>query len=184
MFNRKEYEGMNVDGHVYYAAEIIDNLYLSSVGPATSNNFVTKIGIESILTLLANNELNTSDQQFLSDSNRFTWKWIKIKDGFNPIDNETDNLQNTLNECADFINTQLLNNKKTIVHCAAGMSRSPTMILAYLIKYKSMKLNKAIKLMDNKRPCIGPNRYYKEQLRIFEKEYCGDASDKQQCSIL
>jgi protein tyrosine phosphatase len=49
------------------------------------------------------------------------------------------------------INNSLANNKTVLVHCHAGMQRSCTVVVCYLIKYKNMSIEEAIKLVKEKR---------------------------------
>ena len=60
-------------------------------------------------------------------------------------------------------------NDKVFVHCAAGMSRSPTVVIAYIMWKNKIFLNDAIKIVKNKRRLISPNENFMNQLKIFEK---------------
>ena len=60
-------------------------------------------------------------------------------------------------------------NDKIFVHCAAGMSRSPTIVVAYIMWKKKLSLNNAIKFVKEKRPIISPNDNFMNQLKIFEE---------------
>ena len=59
------------------------------------------------------------------------------------------------------------------VHCAYGVSRSPTAVIAHLISNKGMSYEKARKFVQEKRDLISPNAGFVEQLREFEKK-CGE----------
>lgn len=56
-------------------------------------------------------------------------------------------------------------NAKVIVHCAAGMSRSVTLVLTWMIIYKKYKFDEAYDYVANKRPIIQPNNYYMKFLK-------------------
>jgi protein-tyrosine phosphatase len=60
------------------------------------------------------------------------------------------------------------------VHCHAGISRSASVIILYLIKYHKYKFREAFKFVRNKRICIQPNPGFVKQLKILEKEYSRD----------
>lgn len=56
-----------------------------------------------------------------------------------------------------------------LVHCHAGLSRSATIVIAFLIKEMRMSLHSAYNFVSNKRP-IKPNPHFMKQLIQFEKE--------------
>ncbi|XP_026887547.2 dual specificity protein phosphatase 14 [Electrophorus electricus] len=61
----------------------------------------------------------------------------------------------------------------TLVHCAAGMSRSPALIMAYLMKYRGATLQQAHSWVQRSRPCIRLNAGFWEQLLDYEKKLYG-----------
>lgn len=58
---------------------------------------------------------------------------------------------------------------KVLVHCAMGLSRSATLVLAYLMIHENMKLEDAIEAISANRN-ISPNEGFLEQLRQLDKE--------------
>jgi predicted protein tyrosine phosphatase len=68
-------------------------------------------------------------------------------------------------ECFSFIE----GNDKIFIHCAAGMSRSPTIVIAYLMWKRQIFLDEAIKIVREKRPLISPNANFMNQLKIFQE---------------
>lgn len=61
----------------------------------------------------------------------------------------------------------------TLVHCAAGMSRSPALIMAYLMKYKGVTLRQAHNWVKDSRPYIRLNSGFWAQLLDYEKKLFG-----------
>ncbi|XP_028847695.1 dual specificity protein phosphatase 18-like [Denticeps clupeoides] len=59
---------------------------------------------------------------------------------------------------------------RTLVHCNAGVSRSATVCLAYMMKFHSMSLIEAHKRVKACRPIIRPNSGFWKQL--IEYEFC------------
>jgi hypothetical protein len=55
-----------------------------------------------------------------------------------------------------------------LVHCEAGISRSATTVIAYLVKYHNMSLEDAFQHVKERRRIINPNTGFVEQLRMFE----------------
>uniref|UniRef100_W5LS25 Si:ch1073-184j22.2 n=1 Tax=Astyanax mexicanus TaxID=7994 RepID=W5LS25_ASTMX len=61
----------------------------------------------------------------------------------------------------------------TLVHCAAGMSRSPALIMAYLMKYKGVTLQQAHSWVQRSRPYIRLNAGFWQQLLDYERGLYG-----------
>ena len=58
---------------------------------------------------------------------------------------------------------------KVLVHCVAGMSRSVSLVLAYLVQREPrMRLAEALRLVKQKRTVVSPNPCFMEQLARFE----------------
>lgn len=51
-----------------------------------------------------------------------------------------------------------LTNKRTFVHCTAGIGRAPQTVISYLIFFKGYTLDDAINLVKAKRPITYINR--------------------------
>ena len=56
-----------------------------------------------------------------------------------------------------------------LVHCSAGISRSPTLVLAYLMKKNHWTLDEAFEKMRKLRQIVDPNVSFIIQLREWEK---------------
>lgn len=72
-------------------------------------------------------------------------------------------------EASDFI-TRAIGTKKTghrggriFVHCVAGISRSATLVIAYLMTHQDINLKDAVQMLRNKRK-ICPNPGFLQQL--------------------
>ncbi|XP_007907418.2 dual specificity protein phosphatase 26 isoform X1 [Callorhinchus milii] len=70
---------------------------------------------------------------------------------------------------ADFIHRALRDSGgKVLVHCAVGISRSSTLVLAYLMIHQRMTLESAIKAVMQHRGIV-PNRGFLQQLLTLDK---------------
>lgn len=69
----------------------------------------------------------------------------------------------------DFIEEARLNNGCVLVHCNAGVSRSASIVLAYLMQYHNMDFETAYKHVKTQRECIHPNAGFLKQLKEFKK---------------
>lgn len=72
--------------------------------------------------------------------------------------------------CIDFIRDAIAKDGKVFVHCYAGVSRSATIVIAYLMFEHGLSYSAAIKLVKSKRPFINPNDGFRKQLLLFEKD--------------
>lgn len=57
---------------------------------------------------------------------------------------------------------------KILVHCMAGVSRSASIVLAYLVKYQSLTLREAYVVLRKARPIASPNPGFWKQLIEYE----------------
>ena len=71
----------------------------------------------------------------------------------------------------DFINKVRTAGGNLLVHCKVGLSRSPTVIIAYLMKYYEFTADSAINYIKRKRPQIIPNQGFIKQLYEYEKQF-------------
>lgn len=63
------------------------------------------------------------------------------------------------------------------VHCHAGISRSATISISYIMKTMGWDLHKAYEFVKHKRPCISPNLHFMGQLLEFEKQLKEEQGD-------
>lgn len=56
------------------------------------------------------------------------------------------------------------------MHCNAGVSRAPTIVIAYLMKKFNMRLKEAYDLVKSVRSSIRPNEGFMKTLKEYERE--------------
>ncbi|XP_070701728.1 dual specificity protein phosphatase 18 [Pempheris klunzingeri] len=61
----------------------------------------------------------------------------------------------------------------TLVHCAVGMSRSPALVMAYLMRYRGVTLCQAHRWVQESRPYVRLNVGFWEQLLQYERRLYG-----------
>ncbi|XP_077363539.1 dual specificity protein phosphatase 18 [Festucalex cinctus] len=61
----------------------------------------------------------------------------------------------------------------TLVHCAAGRSRSPALVMAYLMRYRGVSLRRAHLWVRDLRPGVSVNAGFWEQLLRYERRLFG-----------
>lgn len=74
---------------------------------------------------------------------------------------------------ADRIHQTGKKNGRTLVHCVAGVSRSATLCIAYLMKYHRLSLLDAHEWVKMRRPVVRPNMGFWRQLIDYEKKLFG-----------
>ena len=132
--------------------QITETIYLGNVAAALDKKKLKKLGIKKILTVLS-----AFGNHY--ESYEFKHKTIEVDDDFRA------NIIQYFKECFSFIE----GNDKIFIHCAAGMSRSPTIVIAYLMWKRQIFLDEAIKIVREKRPLISPNANFMNQLKIFQE---------------
>ena len=132
--------------------EIIDNLYLGNFFAAKDADYLKKVGIEKVLTVMDDACPRYKEKDFVH----------KI---YSVDDYSGQNIIQYFGECLKFIK----GNQKTLVHCMAGASRSATIVIAYLMWTLKMKFSDALEYTTKIRPIVYPNAGFKEQLKMFEK---------------
>lgn len=123
--------------------KIVDNLYLGNFTAANYDN-LKKNDISSVVCL-------TSDSHEYSDDIEL----FHIHDISENLDAETFSLDK-LESAVEFIEQQVAKNHNVIVHCMAGSSRSPTVIIAYVMKITGLTVNESCNFVKKKAGHINP----------------------------
>lgn len=135
--------------------EILPHLYLSCRKAASNRKCLENNSISRILNV-------TSEESEYQHLDGFSYFQIAVEDS-----HEVNMLQH-LPLAFSFIEEARLANEKVLVHCHAGMSRSVTVVIAYLMKYYEHTLNSAYDFVRQKKSNISPNFSFLEQLLQFE----------------
>ena len=132
--------------------QITETIFLGNIDAAFNKKKLKQLGIKKVLTVMSAFGNHYSPHEFIHKS-------IDVDDDFRT------NIICHFKECILFIEGK----DKIFVHCAAGMSRSPTIVIAYIMWKKKLRLNEAIKFVKEKRSIISPNDNFMNQLKIFEE---------------
>lgn len=128
-------------------SEIIKSkLYLGNYDFAKDINLLLQVGITHILVV--GKELEC----FYQD--KFEYMKIRI------CDYEEEDIKPYLEKSVNFIE----NGNIVFVHCNAGVSRSPAIVIAYLILKQNLSYLDSYSLVKQKRPIIHPNDTFKKVL--------------------
>lgn len=88
-------------------------------------------------------------------------------------DDENEPISAHFKECIDFIDSI---DGPVLIHCWAGISRSATIVVAYLMTKREMKFKEAIEFVKERRSFICPNDGFIDQLRHHEIPIITDSS--------
>lgn len=125
--------------------------------------------------------LNAADGKFNVNTGPSFYRDTKITYyGVEAFDISTFNLSSFFYPAANFIKSALSSHTgKVFVHCAMGLSRSSSLVLAYLMIHENMTLVDALKVVGANRN-VSPNNGFLEQLRELDlKLHCGASSWRQ-----
>ncbi len=144
--------------------EILPHMYLSCRKGASNREGLELNNISRILNV------TTEDSEY-EHLEGFTYHQIAVEDKHEV------NMLDCLPRAFAFIDEAKAANEKVLVHCHAGMSRSVTVVLAYLMKFEGFTLNNAYDYVKQKKSNISPNFSFMEQLVQFENSLRPSPSD-------
>ena len=130
--------------------EIIkDRLYLGNCDFSLNKELLKNKNISCILVCGSELECKFPDE--------FEYLKIELNDYIE------DSILPYIDESIKFINKNI--DKKIFVHCNAGVSRIPSIVIAYLIKSLNYSFKDAFNLVKNKRNIINPNQKFINELQ-------------------
>eukprot|EP00727_Mastigamoeba_balamuthi_P010857 m51a1_g6394 hypothetical protein (562) ;mRNA; f:207871-210098 len=87
-----------------------------------------------------------------------------------PVEDEEDvDLTPYFQSCIEFIQGAMARGESTLVHCMAGVSRSATIVAAYVMVHNRMTAENAVAFVQEQRSMVCPNMAFRKQLLEFEK---------------
>ncbi|XP_056130439.1 dual specificity protein phosphatase 14 [Lampris incognitus] len=139
--------------------QITDRLYLSSLRAAVDASLVRRFNITCII-----NVTETEASRTLPG----------VEHVHIPVaDSPASPLSGHFDQVADRIQSVGEHRGHTLVHCNAGVSRSSTLCIAYLMKHRNMSLLEAYRWVKSCRPIVRPNNGFWRQLIGYERELRG-----------
>jgi protein-tyrosine phosphatase len=136
----------------FQVSKITDGLFLSNQRVSKNYDNLKSIGIKQILSVGAELDIHITED----------FKTMRI----DIHDSPDVNIRTYFRSAHQFINTA-----PTLVHCYAGISRSTTIVISYLIRYHNMSSATALNYCKERRPIINPNYGFLEQLSDYEDDY-------------
>ena len=158
-YNLKDGERKKIINEYYskHLSEIIPNfLYLSSYNAAKNKELIDKNNITNIINCAA----DFCNNEFANDP-KLNYLSFYLKD------HVMENIECVFYECIEYIESVKEKGGRVLVHCIQGISRSVSIVMAYLIFKKKYTYDKAFTLVQSKREISSPNFGFSIQLQNF-----------------
>ena len=137
------------DSYIPYPNEILPGLFLG--GEITASK-------ESILALNISHVVTCMERKIeLPDGVDCLWCSI--------LDDPSASIEGIIRKALPFVEDAIRKNKRVLVHCEQGVSRSVSVVVAYLMKSKSIPADEAVRTVKSFRPVARPNPGFMAQLR-------------------
>jgi protein-tyrosine phosphatase len=91
-------------------------------------------------------------------------------------DDQHEEIQEHFPAITKLLTNAVNNGVNVLVHCAAGVSRSATLVLAYIMTENNMKFDDALKYVRKNRPEVEPNSGFERRLYQLEDSIFGTDS--------
>ncbi|KAK0511315.1 hypothetical protein JMJ35_005888 [Cladonia borealis] len=140
--------------------EIFPHIYLGGSYAAENISTLTTKNISFVISIMSKN-LPPSTREAYMDK-RIEHVYIKKRD-----DSDEDILA-VLGEVCALIEKKSQGGKGVLLHCAMGVSRSATIMAAYVMQRWGISGTEAVNFIRNKRHVVQPNRGFCEQLDVWE----------------
>lgn len=162
------------DGVFEYPAEdmneVFPGIFLGNASSAHDIDRLKHLNIAYVLNACHGNDLSLSLVQVHSKSDYEEHGIAYL--GIPSLDLTSYPLHRHFGESTDFIRIALQSGKKVLVHCKMGISRSATLVVAYLMEAERMNCMEALKVVRSKRVIL-PNDGFLMQLAQFTPCRCG-----------
>jgi hypothetical protein len=140
------------------ADHILDNIFLGPEGATLDEAWLRDHNIDRVLTVAAHSD-------HLAKHASISYKQIDVDD------DPSEALRPFFAEASDFI--AMRTDTNVLVHCVSGISRSATVVTAYVMRTRNLRYEEALALVRSKRSVANPNSGFQAQLRAYEEELFG-----------
>ncbi|KAL7699390.1 phopshatase [Lotmaria passim] len=146
---------LDVELNKIYPDKVLDYLFLGSLRTAQTVTVYHDLDIGYVLTTGRNLEVVVEPwmKQLVLNVDDFP------EQGMIPI----------FEEAFRFIDEARSNKKGVLIHCFAGLSRSVTIAVAYIMHLKGMTCDEALAMVRKARPAARPNDGFLNELRQYER---------------
>jgi protein-tyrosine phosphatase len=141
---------------MYQLDEIVPGLYLSDAQAASSLETLQHFKITHVLVV--------GDELTRHFPESIQYKQLPIQDTL------TFKILPFFAESNQFIEQALRSKCNVLVHCAMGISRSATLVIAFVMSASGLSYEKVNKLVKRKHRTSNPNSKFAEQLQLYERQ--------------
>ncbi|XP_077166287.1 dual specificity protein phosphatase 22-A-like isoform X2 [Paroedura picta] len=135
-------------------SKIVEGLYLGNIRDSEDRESLGKHGITHILSVHNNAKPSLEDMTYLCIS---------------ASDSSNQNLLQHFKESIRFVHECRLRGGRCLIHCLAGVSRSTTLLVAYLMTVSNLGWEECLAAVKAVRSYAGPNSGFQQQLQEYEK---------------
>ncbi|KAK8741224.1 hypothetical protein OTU49_002565 [Cherax quadricarinatus] len=146
------------------ASEVLPFLYIGNARDAQDLRILQALGISRVLNV-------TSHVPGYHENSGICYKTLPA------MDSGHQNLSQYFHEAIHFIDDARQAGARVLVHCQAGVSRSPTIVIAYLMKHTRMTMVDSYKYVKSRRLIISPNLNFMGQLVEWEAALQADKTE-------
>tara|TARA_Y100001970_G_C14192643_1_gene836265 strand:- start:1361 stop:1873 length:513 start_codon:yes stop_codon:yes gene_type:complete len=140
--------------------KIVEHLYIGNIYTALNKNVLKNNHIDVIINC-------STDIPFIEDTTITTYRFPLEDD---KSDKYINIMTSSLEHYVNIIEKHIQNNENVLVHCRAGVQRSASLVVAYIMKYLKLDLENATLFVKNCRHCIFfPSMNFRKSLLHFEK---------------
>ncbi|CAF1100249.1 unnamed protein product [Rotaria sp. Silwood1] len=140
-------------------SQILPFLYLGSQEDVLS----TKVMQDHHITHVINVSISGQRAPFLDENDDEHFLRIPVNDCLNA------QLLPYFDQAFSFIEKARLNNGRVFIHCLAGISRSPALAVAYIMRHLNLSVDDAYRYIKARRSHISPNFNFMGQLSEYER---------------
>jgi protein-tyrosine phosphatase len=135
---------------------ICDNIFLGSLDDVKNIKFIKSNNIKTIIWL-------SDDKEQSFHSNKIKFFNFKVED----VITESNRIFNLCRIIYNILDTESGN---IFVHCTEGVSRSPTIVIYYLMRKYDISFQKALEKVKDKRNIVNPNIGFQNILKKYEND--------------
>mmetsp|Transcript_101995 Transcript_101995/g.179617 ORF Transcript_101995/g.179617 Transcript_101995/m.179617 type:complete len:269 (+) Transcript_101995:1-807(+) len=142
-----------------HCTEVLPNLYLGDVTAARQIQQLVDRGVHAVVCCVREQEFPETDFH-----EELEYCRVDVED----VSREP--IELFWPEATEFIHCHISHGRPVLVHCRAGVSRSASTVLAYMVQHRNYSLHDAFFHLRAHRPIVTPNLGFMEKLCEFEAQ--------------